>query len=106
MRALLPVVFAAATTTARAQVPEVTMTRTADKLLDYGILGAVCIILLGAAFFLARHLIECHKAQAAAAGTNASAIANHAAAMDKVADSLQDVARRLENIERALERKP
>lgn len=103
MRLLVPLLIAAP---ASAQVPEVTVTKTADKLLDYGILGLLCLILLGAAFFLAKHLIECHKAQATAAGTNATAIANHASAMDKVADSLQDVARRLETIERALERRP
>lgn len=85
-----------------AQVPEQAVLKTADKFLDYGLAGAIILLLIGVAYFLARHLIECHKSNASAATAAATATANHAAAMDKVADGLSDVARRLE----ALERKP
>ena len=88
-----------------AELPDATVTKTADKFLDYGILGAVCIVLIVAAAYALRQLLECHKTNAVSAGTNATAIANHAAALDKVADSMQDVGRRLETIERSLERK-
>lgn len=85
-----------------AQIPDQVVTKTADKFLDYGMAGAVIVLLIGVTYFLARHLIECHKSNATAATAAATATANHAAAMEKVADGLSDVARRLE----ALERKP
>lgn len=89
-----------------AQIPDQVVTKTADRFLDYGIAGAVIVLLIGVTYFLARHLIECHKGNAAAVAAAATSTANHAAAMEKVADSLSEVARRLETVERAMERKP
>jgi hypothetical protein len=87
-----------------AQIPDAVTQQTASRLLDHGVLGLLALVLIGAVYFLARHLIECHKTNAAAAAAQASAMAEWRATGEKIADSMQEVARRLETIERALER--
>lgn len=78
-----------------AQVPEVAITKTADRLLDYGVLGAFSVVLLVAVFLLARALISRTDAsiQAAAdsASANATVIANNTAAFTDVKDELREL---------------
>lgn len=107
MRLVLALALAQSCTGAPAfaQVPETTVVKTADKFLEYGLSGAVIVLLIGVAYFLARHLIECHKTNAAGAATTAAAVTANTATGEKIADALQEVSRRLETVERAIERR-
>lgn len=85
-----------------AQVPETVVTKGADTLFNYGVLGVVCVVLLAALWWFIRLHVSCMNAQAERQGALATIIEANKGSNEKVADVLTDVARRLE----ALERKP
>lgn len=85
-----------------AQIPETVVTKGADQLFNYGVLGVVCVVLMALLWWFIRQHVKCMEAQAERQGALATVIEANRASNDKVADVLTDVARRLE----ALERKP
>lgn len=81
-----------------AQVPETVVTKGADALFNYGVLGIVCVALFAGVFFLARALINCMAASRESAAANATVIANNSAKADSLAkelDGLKDEFRSL-----------
>lgn len=81
-----------------AQVPETVVTKGADTLFNYGVLGVVCVVLFASLFFMARALINCMNTSRESATGNATVIANNTAKADALAkelDSLKDEFRSL-----------
>lgn len=81
-----------------AQLPDAVVTKGADQLFNYGVLGVVCVVLLAGVFFLARSLINCMAASRETAAANATVIANNSAKADALArelDGLKDEFRSL-----------
>lgn len=85
-----------------AQVPDAATLQAAkgyvDPLLQLGAVGVICLVLILAAFFLARALIACMNTSRESAAANATVIANNTAKAEAAArelDALKDEFRSL-----------
>jgi Tfp pilus assembly protein PilO len=90
-----------------AQVPEQVLTKGADRLLDYGVLGLVVLILLVLLFFLGRALLNrtdaMIKTATETATANATVIANNTVEKQRMTEALDDVKDELKEVKARLD---
>ena len=84
------------------QIPETVVTKGADALLNYGVLGVVCLILLAGMFLVARSLVNCMTASRESAAAHATVIANNSAKADALAKELDGVKDELRSLKEHL----
>lgn len=88
-----------------AQVPEVVVAKTADTLLQYGLSGAIIVVLLGFGFFVLRMLLSCMNASIERQAALITVIQEQKSAGQSAATAMLEMARRLEAMERTVQSK-
>lgn len=87
-----------------AQVPDAVISKGADQLFNYGVLGVVCVVLLITIAFGVRWLKGCIDSSAERTTSIVTVVQEQRDAGRAAAAAMTEMARRLEMVERALER--